>query len=283
MEQPTESCSNIIQITATDITMLDLTNRVPEVLEEFTDTNARKYIEACDFPETVDYIMLVWEIQRLLGTERLQSMSVLEAMCGPGRLGRDFLTRARVPSVTFHDGHNLMLKYAIARAQAVLDPSTQKIASVHSDVTSIPIPDNSFDLVIVQNSLHQLSNIERLQAAIKEMVRLTALGGFIVIADYHRSNGPDFKQALARRLRATNPAVHQMLLDTFRAAWSIEEFLQVLNKIQGISFTINDGSIGFPVTTEKQILMDADPFQGHVLDRSPITLFIDIERSNNES
>src|SRR3989344_9036625 len=66
---------------------LDFSTRVPEKSEIFTGTDAQIYIDGCDYPESADDLLLALEVQQLFGPERIRRMSMLDAMCGPGRLG----------------------------------------------------------------------------------------------------------------------------------------------------------------------------------------------------
>lgn len=127
----------------------DFTMRVFEASEMFTEAEARTYINSCDYPESVDDLLLADEIQRRFGLTRIRNMSILDAMCGPGRLGREFLDLG-TPNVTFHDGDKTMTNHARNQA-AIFAELGQDVAVVTSPVDRIPLPDNRFDLYDILN------------------------------------------------------------------------------------------------------------------------------------
>jgi ubiquinone/menaquinone biosynthesis C-methylase UbiE len=132
--------------------------------------------------------------------------------------------------------------------------------------------------VLCHNSLPQLENIGRLRQAIAEMLRVTKPGGYVVIADYQRSNSLAFKNALSQRLAETRPEIVQLLLDTFLAAWSKEEFESVISSLEAADeFQIEEARLP-SITPAMFMRMIEDPVLGHVMDRSPISQLIIIRK-----
>lgn len=168
----------------------DFSVRVPERSEMFDEQEAKTYIEGCDYPESVDDLLLALEIENLFGKEQLDRMKILDAMCGPGRLGRDLLSLG-AQHVVFHDGDETMITHASNQAFNSMK-SGQSIGFVTSDVGNIELPDNMFDLVITHNATHQLTDIDRLGVVMKEFIRITKPGGHVVVADYQRATIPEF-------------------------------------------------------------------------------------------
>lgn len=249
---------------------LDFSMRIPEKFEIFTDTEAQTYITSCDYPESVDDLLLALEMQGLFGPERIRSMSVLDVMCGPGRLGRELLGLG-VQRVVFHDGDETMIAHARNQALMIMQDG-QSIDTVTSDVVDIPHPDNEFDLIICHNSTHQLSSIHRLDQVMQEFLRLTVPGGHIVIADYQRAATPEFFNALEERLQWTRPEIVPLLIPSFMATFSKQEFADVLASIPGIrKWSVTDAQP--PVlTAQMQEVVDKDPVKGHLIDYGPISL-----------
>lgn len=251
------------------IRMIDFSIRVPERSEMFNEVEARTYIEGCDYPESADDLLLAIEIQNRFGPEAVNRARILDAMCGPGRLGKELLVMG-AEHVSFHDGHQTMLDHAGAQASAVVRP-WQTFSLIKSDVEAIPVADNSFDLVVCHNSIHQLHDEEKLRRSMAELLRVTAAAGHLVIADYQRSMDPGFADALEERLKETREDIVPLLVPTFQAAFSKTEFATALDGNPEVaSLTIIDGAM--PEVSELlQLRVDADPVKGHVLDFSPIS------------
>jgi len=248
----------------------DFSVRIPERSEIFEEGEARTYIDGCDYPESVDDLLLALEMQRLFAPVGIRSMRILDAMCGPGRLGRELLGLG-AQSVVFHDGDEIMTAHARNQALVVLQ-SGQNMDITTSPVDDIPLPDNMFDLVICHNATHQLSTLDRLGIVMKEFVRVTAPGGHTVIADYQRATTPDFLKALEERLQCTRPEIVPLLIPSFTAAFSKEEFGSVLASIPGIQeWSVTNAEP--PILNDQlQKRVEADPVKGHLMDYSPISL-----------
>lgn len=255
----------------------DFTMRVPEITEMFTPTEARTYIEGCDYPETVDDLLLALEIQgRFNKDSGIRNMRILDAMCGPGRLGREFLDLG-VPSVTFHDGDETMTSHARDQA-TVYTEFGQSIDVVTSSADNIPLPDNTFDLVVCHNSTHQVASIGRLRLVMREFLRLTTPGGYVIIADYQRATAPGFLENLEERLQYTKPEIVPLLIPSFTAAFSKDEFRSVLGSLQDTeSWSVTDAEPPL-LTPRLRDRVNADPVKGHLMDYSPISLRVIIQK-----
>lgn len=250
----------------------DFSVRVPEKSEMFDESEARTYIDGCDYPESADDLLLALEMQRIFDPVTLRRMRILDAMCGPGRLGREILNLG-AQHVMFHDGDETMITHARNQAFRVMQ-SGQSIGFVTSDVSNISISDsdNMFDLVVCHNATHQLSSVDRLHVVMKEFLRITAPLGHIIIADYQRATTPEFFKALEERLQWTRPEIVPLLIPSFMAAFSKEEFGNVLSLIPDIkSWSITDAQP--PVLNQvMQERVEQDFVKGHLMDYSPISL-----------
>lgn len=254
----------------------DFSIRVTERSEMFTKEEARTYIDGCDYPESADDLLLALEMQRFFGPDGLHRMRILDAMCGPGRLGRELLNMG-AQRLVFHDGDDTMIAHARNQASVVLQPG-QIMDTVTSPVDNIPLPDKTFDLVVCHNSTHQLSSIDRLHAVMEEFLRITVPGGHIVIADYQRATKPKFLKVLEERLQWTRPEIVPLLIPTFAAAFSKKEFNNVLQSIPGIQKWSVTNAQPPVLTPEMRERVDADPVKGHLMDFSPISLRVIVQK-----
>ncbi len=254
----------------------DFSMRIPEKSEKFNKTDTRRYIKGCDYPESVDDLLLALEMQRLFGPIEIRRMKILDAMCGPGRLGREFLNLGS-QHIMFHDGDETMITHAKTEALKSMQ-SGQSIGIVRSDVANIPLSDNTFDLVICHNSTHQLSDLGRLSSAMREFLRIVVPGGYVVIADFQRPRTIDFKKAASDRLDVTKEEIRELLIPTYVASFSKEEFRDALQSIVGVKdWSIKDAEP--PVlTSQMQEIVDADPVKGHIMDYSPVSLRVILQK-----
>lgn len=254
----------------------DLVMRTPEKSEIFEGDEAQTYIDGCDYPESADDLLLALEMQQRFGVEAIRSMSILDAMCGPGRLGRELLILG-AQNVVFHDGAEIMTAHSRNKALGVLQPG-QSTNIVTSPVDNIPLNDNTFDLVVCHNATHQLTDRGRLRIAMRELLRITASGGHIVIADFQRINGPDFLKRLEERLQFTRPEIIPLLIPSFIAAFSKAEFRSILRSIPGIKhWSVIDAHLPI-LTAQMQEVVDRDHIKGHVMDFSPISQRVIVQK-----
>lgn len=254
----------------------DFNVRVPEKSELFDADEARAYIEGCDYQESVDDLLLALEMQRLFGPVAIRGMRILDAMCGPGRLGREFLDLG-VQSVVFHDGDAIMTSHAKEEVAKVINDG-QTIDVITSPVEEISAPDNMFDLVICHNATHQMANIERLSLAMREFVRITAPGGYVVIADYQRSTTPNFFRALEERLHFTKPEIVPLLIPSFTAAFSKGEFGSVVCSIPGIRKVLVTDAEPPVLNQTMWQRVEQDFVKGHIMDYSQISLRVIVQK-----
>lgn len=248
----------------------DFSVRTPEKSEIFNETDAQAYIDNCDYPKSADDLLLALEMQRLFGPVAIRRMRILDAMCGPGRLGREFL-HLGAQHVVFHDGDETMIARAKTQAFQVMQ-SGQSIGFVLSDVGEIPLPDNVFDLVICHNATHQLFDLDRLGAVMREFVRVTDFGGTVVIADFQRPKTLELLKAANDRLHVTKKRIVPLLIDTYAASFSKDEFRDAIQSIAGVkSWSVTDAEPPM-LTREMWQRVKADPVKGHLMDYSPISL-----------
>lgn len=255
---------------------MGFSTRVPEKSEQFNKREGRIYRIGCDYPESVDDPLLALEVQEFFGPERIHGMTILDAMCGPGQLGREFLELG-AQHVIFHDGDNTMITHAKNKAFKILK-SGQSLGFVRSDVRNIPLPDDMIDLIVCHNSTHQLSSNDSLPEVMKELLRITRPGGYVFIADYQRATTEEYFTKLDARLDCTKEKIVPLLIPSFRAAFSKEEFSSVLLSIPGIkSWSVTDAQP--PVLNrEWQERVNKDWVLGHLMDYSLISLRVIVQK-----
>ncbi len=250
---------------------VDFIRRVSEKTEMFSREEARTYIDGCDYPESVDDLLMAWEIQKRFNHVGLENMTILDAMCGPGRLGRELLNLG-AQHVVFHDGDPIMIEHAQRKAAEIIELK-QNISTVLSLVDEISLPSDEIDLVVCHNSTHQLSSQGKLGEAMIEFVRLVRPGGFVMVADYQRNTTPEFLEALEERLEETKPEIIPLLIPTFMAAFSKKEWQQVLESTPGVSsFLVTDAEFPKDLTPKMWEKVIKDPVKGHLMDYGPISL-----------
>lgn len=255
---------------------IDFRNRIPEKSEMFSKEEAETYIQGCDFPESADDLLLAWEVKERFGD--LSHKKILDAMCGPGRLGRE-LMHLGANHVVFHDGDQTMITHAVMEA-SLTKGSHQHVESIVSQADTIHAPNGVFDLVVCHNSTHQMNSKERLGSVLAEFVRVTKPGGFVLIADFQRDTSGGFLKALEQRLMWTKPEIVPLLVPTFTAAFSKQEFEEILRSIPGIKrFQVVDAKLP-TLDPRMRERVNLDPVKGHELDFSPISLRVIIQKED---
>jgi malonyl-CoA O-methyltransferase len=98
---------------------------------------------------------------------------VLEVGCGKGR----FLK-------AIHESYPDTHCTGVDISTALLQYLPEKIQAFQGLLESIPLPDNSFDVVFAVEAIEHSSNME---ASVSEMIRVARPGGWVLIIDKHRS------------------------------------------------------------------------------------------------
>ncbi|MBZ0274105.1 methyltransferase domain-containing protein [bacterium] len=102
----------------------------------------------------------------------------LDAACGTGHLVREFAREGcRAVGVDLSDA---MLKVARKRDEPGVE-------FMRADATHLPFAAGSFDVVTIVLALHEMESMTR-ERVLRELRRVTAPGGRIVVIDYH--DGP---------------------------------------------------------------------------------------------
>ncbi len=199
---------------------VDLSVRKPENTELVDGNDALRYIKACDYPENSDYGLV---IEALKGTgTRIAGKRILEIGPGPGNLCLE-LSREGAAQVIGADPSRVMTAYA--REKFKDEIASGKMDFVQESVYNLPPRFTSeFDLIVCQNTFHQLDN--PLQA-LGEMVNATKEGGEIHISDFRRDVPLEL---LAERIAYTKPEIWRDLANSVCAARTKCEFEGLLKE-----------------------------------------------------
>lgn len=124
--------------------------------------------------------------------------SVLDVASGGGNLVCAFAHRVR--HATGVDMTAAMLDRARRMAQ---EQSLGNVSWDQGDATSLPYPDGRFTIVSTRLSVHHFQDPP---AVLREMVRVCAPGGRVVVADMHASADPSKADAFNRMERLRDPS-----------------------------------------------------------------------------
>ncbi|MBI5072358.1 class I SAM-dependent methyltransferase, partial [Candidatus Woesearchaeota archaeon] len=173
------------------IKKVNLNIRVCEPTEEVDGNDAVRYNHACDYPENSDPGLVVEELRQSLRGS-IGGKKVLEIGPGPGYLCRELMNAGAAlvvgvdPSVEMIAHVNEKYKTEICQG---------RMNFVSASVYSLPLElNNGFDVVVCQNSLHQLFNP---LSALTGMVNAAKGDGEVHVFDFRRDIGTEL---LTRRI-----------------------------------------------------------------------------------
>ena len=124
--------------------------------------------------------------------------TVLDVACGPGIVVCAFAPH--VQAATGLDYTPAMLDQARTRAA---EKGLHNVAWQQGDAYALPYPDGNFSIVVTRYSLHHLEHPER---ALREMMRVCAPGGRIVVVDAYASEDPAKAAAYHRVEKLRDPS-----------------------------------------------------------------------------
>ncbi len=193
----------------------------------------------------------------------------LDVCCGPGHLSITMAKELRLDSLVGVDLSEPMVRIASANSASMGLP---QVTFRVGDATRLTdFSDGQFDLTTMMDAAHHLPNLEMLAEVFRELDRVTAADGLVVVMDLVRLR----TQAITERyieLLASDyverglPAFKQDFEDSMYAAWLPQEIRQSVPKNsarrwihivpRGLPFA--QFIIGLP-KHRKQILMSREP------------------------
>ena len=233
--------------------MKQIEKRVPEKSEMFDVHDAKTYIAGCDFPQTSDYVIVAAEIAQTCGRRGRLSGQIIETCPGPGNLCGELLKKGarRVIGI---DGDQIMIDHASQKFQAEIADGRMKF--FRASVQELPLSDKTIHGIANMNSFHQFGSEARALEALQEMVRVLKPGGWGFVRDFKRGASQD---AINRRLEHTKPEIAPLLLDSLQAAFTSDEFVDLLRRIPGIKFSVTDAEDPRRLSNSVRRSIDNDP------------------------
>ncbi|WP_040816164.1 class I SAM-dependent methyltransferase [Nocardia concava] len=127
----------------------------------------------------------VWE--RILGGLGLRGDEhVLDLGCGRGAVllrAAQLLPRGRAVGIDIWRADQTGNSPEVTRRNAELEGVADRVTLETGDITRLPFPDNSFDVILSSLVIHNLPDAEARRKAIDEAVRVLRPGGRLAIAD----------------------------------------------------------------------------------------------------
>jgi len=121
---------------------------------------------------------------------------ILDAGCGPGQFS--ILTAEALPQVEMFGIDLAPTMVELARGHAAKSPAAQRLRFDVADVAHLPFPDGHFDAVISTGSIkHWPDPI----VGLRELYRVLAPGGRVVIIEMNRVAPPSAVSAQRKRIR----------------------------------------------------------------------------------
>lgn len=229
--------------------------RRPEKSEMFNHRDARAYL-GCDDPKTSDYVIVAEEIARRFGKRGHLTGNVAEVCFGPGNLSGELLQKG-ADKVIGIDGDPVMVTHA--KHKFAKEISTGQMEFRKGLAQQLPIPDRSVRGIINFNSFHQFGDGQRAFDALDEMVRVIEPDGWGHVRDFRRNVSPDELNRFLRERTAKNPAIQQLLDDSIHAAFTTDEFMDMLKLIPGIRFSVGKTKDPRRLSQSVRNAIDKDP------------------------
>ena len=235
---------------------VNLNVRVCENTEEVDGNDAVRYNHACDYPENSDPGLVVEELRHSLQKRGgIEGKRVLEIGPGPGYLCRELMNAGAAFVVGVVPSKEMIAhvneKYHDEIRQGRMRFVFGSVYSLHLEF------DTAFDLVVCQNSLHQL--FDPLEA-LRGMVKATAVGGEVHVFDFRRDISTE---QLVARIGYTKREIWQDLANSICAALTKREVRGFLDQIPGITFNVSNARNPADLSARARSLIAADPVPHH--------------------
>lgn len=218
---------------------MSIEKRRPEKDEVFNEKDAKAYATGCDFKEgikkTSDYAIVAAEAARMFGRGGRLSGLVVEVCPGPGNLCGELIKMGAQKTI------------GIDASETMLDHASQKFAREIAQgrmefkkgwAQKLPVKDDIAKGSVNFHSFHQFKDEQRAFDALKEMVRILEPNGWGFVRDFRRDVSKPIMDTFLKKRTAKTPAVAELLRESLSAAFSQDEFRDMLKNIDGIKFTV---------------------------------------------
>lgn len=213
--------------------------RRPEHEEVFNPEAARQYADGCDFEEgkkrTSDYEIVATEAARAFGNRGRLHGLVVEVCPGPGNLCGE-LVKKGADRVIGVDASETMIAHASRKF--LDDVQSGKMQFRLGWAQQLPVQTGVAEGSANFNSFHQFADGNRALDALREMIRVLKPGGWGFVRDFRRNVTPVTMDRFLRERKVKTPEVAELLRESLGAAFTEDEFVDMLKQIDGISFSV---------------------------------------------
>lgn len=220
---------------------MSIEKRRPEKDEVFNDKDAKAYATGCDFKEgikkTSDYAIVAAEAARMFGTRGRLSGLVVEVCPGPGNLCGELIKKG-AQKVIGIDASETMLDHATKKFEREI--AQGRIEFKKGWAQKLPINDGIANGSINFHSFHQFKDDQRAFDALKDMVRILTPSGWGFVRDFRRDVPTHIMDRFLKKRTAKTPEVAELLRESLGAAFTRDEFIDMLKKIDGIKFSVEN-------------------------------------------
>lgn len=163
-----------------------------------------------------------WKRRLVALAEPLAGERALDVCCGTGDI--TFALAAHGTITTGLDFSHGMLEVARRRLDRTADSASGRVEFLQGNALALPFADGAFDLVTISYGLRNLADF---QAGLRELTRVLAPGGRLVVLDFGKPENTLWRWLYFQHLRWVCPifgrlfcgdaATHAYILDSLRA------------------------------------------------------------------
>lgn len=132
-----------------------------------------------------------YEIEKIILNNGLRHKKILDVGCGDGRLLIELAKRNKLSKLWCVDTY---IEYAIINVKR--QGFSNRIKCLEAEAEKIPLESHLFDFIYSLRSLHEFSNPVK---ALKEIKRLLALDGEMIVADWKKGANTGVPERYYRR------------------------------------------------------------------------------------
>lgn len=164
---------------------------------------------------------------------------------GPGYLGLEWLKSTSGTKLTALDISPAMLE--VAKKNAEEYELSQRAMYVLGNAHELPFPENGFNAVFSNGSLHEWSEPVLI---FDEIYRVLKKGGRFCVTDLRRDMNPFIRCFM--KLYTSSREMKRGLMSSIRAAYTKDELERIMEKTSFSNPVVRKNGVGLTVTGEKQ-------------------------------